>query len=162
MERRDILRDRAVSSQSPADWNLFKIMKNKCTASLKRDKKQHYINLYKKFENENDVSNLYKTTKHQLGWKSGVTPESFLIDGKRISSPAQLANIQLDFFNKKVKTLIDSVPTTNRDPLSVLKSALQRWGLRADLRPEFKLEEITMSKTAELLKQLGRSKSFWQ
>ena len=48
---------------------------------------------------------------------------------------------------------------TGADPLSPLKQALHKWGVLANEIPEFKLKEISLSQTAELLKQLGNSKT---
>ena len=46
------------------------------------------------------------------------------------------------------------------DPLAALWLALQRWGSKAEQRPEFELQEITLSQITELLKQLGNSRTY--
>ena len=58
-----------------------------------------------------------------------------------------------------MNNLIANLPISNDDPLETLKLALHRWGVRAHMRPKFQLKSITLSQTAELLKQLGNSKS---
>ena len=103
---------------------------------------------------------MYKITREQLGWKKSTTPESFLLDGNRVSSPTLLANIQMDTFNSKVQTLIYKLPITNDDPLAPLKDALTEWGTLADSRPWFNFNQITLSQTAELLKNLGNTKTY--
>ena len=102
---------------------------------------------------------MYKVTRQNLGWKTTTTPQSFQVDGNRISSPKHLANIQMKTFNDKIKKLVEKLPISGDDPLKFVKLALQRWGRNAELRPEFHLKEITVSQTRELLKQLGTSKS---
>ena len=160
MNKRDKIRKQAAFSQDPSDWNMYKRTKNKCTEKIRNEKRKHFKNLYKKFERENDVSSLYRVTKSQLGWNNCSTPETFLINGQRESSPSKMADIQLAAFNNKIKKLSGSIPITGRDPLRALKLALHKWGEHATARPEFEITEITSSQTALLLKQMGKSKTF--
>ena len=159
MTKRDNLTKQAAFSQTSSDWNIYKRAKNKCTEKIRQEKRKYYKNLYKIFEMERDVSSLYKVTKTQLGWKNSSTPETFLVNGQRVSSPSKMTEIQMDAFNKKVKKLSDSIQVTGRDPLGALKLALQIWGEHATARPKFTIREITTSQTAALLKQLGKSKT---
>ena len=99
IKNRDILREKVRRSSLPFDWKDYKIARNKCTGKLHKYKLEFHRNLYKKIEIERDTSNMYKLTRQQLGWKKGGTPDSLLVDGNRVSSPALLANIQLDTFN---------------------------------------------------------------
>ena len=145
MKLRDQKRTEANISGDPTCWKQYKILKNQVNQLLKKDKLLYYKNKYKNMEEQNDIANMYKVTRDQLGWKKSSTPESFLMDGIRISSPSTLANIQLETFNSKVKTLTDNLPVTNDDPLAPLKAALSDWGTLADSRPQFKFNQITLS-----------------
>ena len=160
MKTRDSLRETACRTQLQTDWSKYKISKNLCIKNLKIDKNEHFKKVYTKMEKEKNVSAMYKTTKNQLGWMSAGTPDSFWLEGQRIRSPEKLANLQLDHFNKKIESLLSSIPNNRNDPLRLLKTAFLRWGTNSDNRPQFKLEMITESKTVDLLKQLGNSKSF--
>ena len=101
---------------------------------------------------------MYQTTKNQLGWSNGGTPEFFILDGKRISAPIKLANIQVEAFKMKVENILNKIPVSQNDPLRLLKMSLQRWGDRADRREKFNLAKITTTQTLELLKNLGKLK----
>ena len=61
--------------------------------------------MYKTFESENDTRNIFRTTKKLLNWKNGTSPTSFLIGGRLIRRPIDLANSQLDYFIAKVDKL---------------------------------------------------------
>ena len=160
MKYRDQARNSASISGDPAKWNEYKTAKNKVNTLLKKDKENYLKNKYKRMEEINDISNMYKVTREQLGWNKSSTPQSFLMDGQRISSPVELANIQLSTFNNKVKALINNLPASTQDPLTPLKEALEDWGTAADSRPTFKFNQLTLSQVAELLRQLGTSKTF--
>ena len=101
MEIRDTNRESARKSQLPADWNIYKQSRNLCNIKLRKTKDEYLKNLYKKLEKTNDISKMYKTTRQQLGWKTGTTPDSFLVDGRRISSPLEIANLQLKNLQQK-------------------------------------------------------------
>ena len=159
MSDRDRLRDRARKSQLPSNWQEYKALRNIFTSKLRKDKDDYFKRVYGELDRDRDIANMYKLTRQQPGWTKCSSPESFLVDGKRVSSPALMAEIQMDVFNTKVKKLIESLPRMETDPLSSLRKALERWGDKAKSRPEFNLSEITLSQTAELISQLGNSKS---
>ena len=50
--------------------------------------------MYETFEKEHNVNNIYRTTRNLLNWKSGGSPQSFLIDGKWFRRPVDFANLQ--------------------------------------------------------------------
>ena len=78
MKLRDSTREEARLTQDPETWNNYRIIRNKCTKLVNRDKKQHFEKKYTQFTEENDCAALYKTSKLQLGWASGGPPGSFL------------------------------------------------------------------------------------
>ena len=149
---RDLSREKARLSQLPADWQVYKSLRNSCTANLKDEKRSYNKMLFQKFESEKYISNLYKLTKNQLGWGVGGPPESLIDNGQRISAPGKMANLQLDCFVEKVAKIVRGLPPTTEDPLKILKVAILRWGQNAELRETFKLREISLIETAQLLK----------
>ena len=157
---RDQARVTASTTQDPEDWKCYRKLRNACTSSLRADRKADARKHFTKFEKVNDVSQLYKMTKRRLGWENGGTPTSFLKDGKQITSPKLMANLQMDFFLEKNKKLNEELPITNGDPHTILKKALERWGDKALKREEFIIREITLLETADLVKKLGNTKSF--
>ena len=97
---RNRLREQARSQDSDLLWQQYKILKNKITSDIKKDKKQHFSKLFERCQSNNDTKALYQITKEQLGWNSGGTPLSFIIEGEKVTSPKILANIQLNTFRK--------------------------------------------------------------
>ena len=55
-------------------------------------------------------------------------------------NPTSIANMQIDYFYKKVDDLINELPVTLIDPLKVLKNAFERWKLKADLISPMKIQ----------------------
>ena len=88
-----------------------------------------------------------------LGWNNDGAPSSFLVDGNRISSPKEMANIQVDCFVNKAKKLRESLPITEGDPHWLLKTALKKWGRKAGNREVFFLQEISLLQTANIIKK---------
>ena len=159
MKTRDDARNVARLSQNPADWQVYKNLRNLCTTSLKKDKKLHYKSKFLEFKNENDSGKLFKMTKKLLGWSKSSAPVYFLDNGQAIRSPQKMANLLLDTFSKKVEFLLRSLPPVSEDPHSILKSALRKWG-KSNEREKFSLREISLIETANLLQRLGNSKSY--
>ena len=116
MQNRDTLRETARHSGLPEDWNKYKMSRNKCNMSLKKVKTEHLKSVYRKLEVERDISSMYKVTRQQLSLKKGSTPDSFLINGNRVSSPAMMANIEMNTFNNKVKDLVAKLPVSGGTP----------------------------------------------
>ena len=79
-------------------------------------------------------------TKRRLGWDNSGAPTSFLMNGKQVTSPKQMADIQIDCFVDKSKRLAEAIPAATGDPHWILKSALEKWGENARNRGKFKSE----------------------
>ena len=149
----------ARKSGLPSNWNKYKIVRNSCNHKLRKTKDEYLKQIYKKLDDDRNISNMYKITRSQLGWEKSSTPDSFLVNGTRISSPSLMANIQLKTFNNKVMNLVLNLPVTDRDPLRLQKLALQKWGIKASQSPKFQLSKISIAQTADLLKKIGNSTS---
>ena len=160
MKLRDLARSKAQLSKLHSDWTDYKILRNKCAAQCKSDKKSHFKNLYEKCDNEKDVRSLFRITKSQLGWKSSGPPSSLIVDGKLITAPQKIAEAQNKYFSDKVTSLRNTLPPVTQDPLSILKTAMDRW-TKADSRPMFKLQEVSLLETVNVIKSLGKYIRFW-
>ena len=157
---RETLREKARTSQTQPDWEIYKKQRNLCTSSLREDKRANAKSQFKKFESENDSRKLYNMTKSKLGWNNDSAPTAFLVDGKRETSPKVMANIQMEHFTQKSAKLRQELPPTTGDPHELLKKALDGWGDKAANRKVFKLRTVTLDETATLLGKLGNTKSF--
>ena len=73
-----------------------------------------------------------------------------------ISSPKEVAEEQLNYFNRKIRKLQENLPSSTGDPHETLDIALARWD-KTHQREEFKLREISLVETLEILKSLGNN-----
>ena len=105
MRARDILREKARLTGSEEDWASYRRSRNDCSKETKRTKERYYEKLYNNFTSTNDSKNIYGTTKELLGWNVDSTPRAFLIEGRMIRKPVDLANAQLDHYEMKMRTL---------------------------------------------------------
>ena len=76
-----------------------------------------------------------------------------------VSKPEEMANHQLDFYNAKVKKLLEKIPTSNRDPLRFLDRAMDSWEER-DAHGFFELKEISKSDIMKLISTMSNSEAF--
>ena len=153
---RDQCRIQAANTGDRNLWSEYKTMRNRCTALVRRDKKQKFTNIYDKIEEEGNTKELYNVTKSRLGWNTGGAPENFVINGKTVSSPKIMASHQLEYFCKKISTLMYKLPARSGDPCSYLIRAMNKWTGK-DARPVFKLREVTLLETVNYLKKLKNS-----
>ena len=136
-----VLRDLALETASKYhqidDWRLYRRLKNKCNKLVKIDRSNHFKSLNEVHMKNNDSASLFKLSKNRMNIKTGGQPTAFLIGGKMITAPRDVANVQIDFFQKKIEDLIKNLPNEGIDPLLILKNALIRWGAKTDARPKF-------------------------
>ena len=95
---RDKLRDIAARTKDPNDRNNYKSQRNICSKLAKDDKIKYFSKKYEDCNQEGDINKLYTITKKQLDWKTGGSPQSFLMDGKIVSSSKVLAELQTKYF----------------------------------------------------------------
>ena len=127
MELRDQLRQRAVVTGDQDDWKKFRKARNNCSKNVTKVKNEHFRKLYEKIETEGDMKKLYSLTGELLDIRTGNLPQRFLVDGRLVSKPSEMADIQLDYYNNKLKKLQDSLPQTKGDPLRILKESMENW-----------------------------------
>ena len=160
MSERDNKREEARLTKDRIKWDEYKILRNKCTKKLTKDKQAFYERLYKSCESKSDTKTIYKTTRELLHWKSdGGPPESLVLDGKYLQSPTEIANGQLTYYQRKVSKLINELPIQNIDPLHWLKIAFNNWTEKGKVK-EFQMKEISDIEMISLISCLGNSTSF--
>ena len=102
MRSRDDMREKARQTESETDWLEYRQRRNKCTKMLKRKKEQYISALYDSQLEKNNVRGIYRTTKQILGWESAGQPTSFLIGGKLLRKPVDIANEIQNFYERKI------------------------------------------------------------
>ena len=63
----------------------------------KKDKSNHFNNLYKNCEKNNDIRNVYRTTKEQLGWETTGPQTALIENGVLITKPKDIADTQIKY-----------------------------------------------------------------
>ena len=66
--------------------------------------------------------------------------QGFLKDGKFTCKQKELAEIQANYYEHKIRKIKKLIPQVNFDPLEVLKQAYNRW-IPEGGKPEFKLKK---------------------
>ena len=133
-------RDLAKLTGNKTHWQEYRRERNSCTKNLKTTKNEHYKNLFKSYDKNNDTRSIYSTAKKLLSLKKGSSPQSFLVEGQLIRRPVDLAKIQMDYFRDKVIQLVDNLPATNTNPLKWLVKAMRRWQYQGKF-PKFLTQE---------------------
>ena len=159
MTRRDIMREQAVRTSQQEHWQDYRRLRNLCNRGVKNDRSQNLKNLYENLHKDKNVKGLFNLTKKKMGLKCMGSPEMFIKDGKQITSPKEMASIQMETFHEKVKKLILDLPNTTNDPLSLLKRAVSRWGSYNNVT-ELTLQPARRSDVIDILKELNGSHTF--
>ena len=60
-----------------------------------------------------------------LNWSSTSSPTKLLSDGRLVTSPNKLADIQNQYYVNKVRQIRQELPHTRTDPLATLKERMQ-------------------------------------
>ena len=159
MEERDNICEAARLSGDPASWDRYRKLRNKVNNDVDRDRKKHYSDIYTKLQNEKNVGAIYRAAKDQAGWKSNSSPTSFLSDGKIITDPKSMADLQMTTFTNKTNKLLNDLPPRTSDPCKTLKDALENWGKPKDDRGEFKIKPISRLELLKIITKMGNSTS---
>ena len=83
MKARDIARKRSKETGNEDDKRIYRKLRNKVTASIKKDRREYYKVQYKECEDNKDTSKLHKIAKTQAGWNKSGPPASLVIGGKK-------------------------------------------------------------------------------
>ena len=108
---RDLAHKRAIETDKPEDWRMFKNIRNQVTAKLRKDKSNWEA---KKLDlNEQNPTGVWQAVKGWLGWNTGGTPTQLFYDGRLLSSPVDLSSAMNNFFLNKIEKLREKIPLTS-------------------------------------------------
>ena len=159
MTERDAVRCSAVASSRAEEWDRYRDLRNQVNKDVKNDRKEHLENIYKELENKNDAKGLFRMAKNMTGWKTGGAPEGFLLNGRMVRNPREMAETQMTSFREKVKDIIEKLPDAIGDPLETLKLALQRWE-GTNRIVELAFQPVGRDTVVKLLKNLGNGHAY--
>ena len=124
MKDRDSAQRKATQTQHPDDWRLYRNLRNTVTARMKLEKSSWQKQRLD--HSQNSSTNLWKSIKTCLNWKSAGPPSQLFQDGVLINTPEGLATTMNRFFINKVERLRQSIPGSNIDPLSMLRETMSQ------------------------------------
>ena len=123
---------------------------------MKQDRIDHFKSRHEKLEQNNDSRGTYSLLKSQAGWRTGQTPSRFLVDGRIVTAPREMANLQMDHYQNKVRKLLEDLPISNTDPLEQLNLTLDKWENKGN-RSTFNISKTTEIEVLTVLKNIGNS-----
>ena len=157
METRDVAREKARVSKEDVDWQLYRVQRNLVNKLVNSDRKKHYSDMYTRHSESNDVSATFKAAKNQAGITKNTSPTYFLSEGKKITDPQSMANIQSRTFEEKTTKLLNDLPPATIDPCAKLLDSLDKWGDRKNSRERFEFKPISRIDTLAILKDLANT-----
>ena len=86
----------AISSKNPEKWRIYKYLRNKYSKAISKLKSAYYSKLFQKD---------YNIWKH-ISNKGGSTPSEIISQGKRITSPAKIADRMNNYFYEKGEKIV--------------------------------------------------------
>ena len=95
-----------------------------------------------------------------MGWKTGSTPTAFKINGKMVTSPKELADIQIKHFHNKTMKLASEIPDQTEDPLNCLRKAWSQW-IKSDQVPYLKIKNSRSTSNNKTYKKYGEKFCIW-
>ena len=91
--------------------------------------------------------------------RDGNSPKMFLENGQPVRKPLDMANIQMNFYEKKVKDILNMIPKSTRNPHRVLDLALSKWDDRNNVQP-FNFRDVTLVEMHNLISSLSESTAY--
>ena len=159
MTTRDTLRETARLSGEAEDWTRYRQCRNEVTKDTISAKDQHFRHRFEVAVDNNDAKQIFGLAKELSGITSCSQPTSFLIEGRLVRKPKDLANAQLEHYATKIENLRGKQWPKEDDPLNSLRSALGKWS-KKDQMKVFNFKEINLLETSKLVKGMSNSVSF--
>ena len=115
-----------------------------------------YMRLKKKLdtcEENTDTRKLWKNVLGWLNWSSASSPTKLVHEGRIVTSPSKIADIQNQFYIQKVHTIRQELPQSGNDPLKLLRQRLH--GNSAS----FSFSAVTPDEVDKIIGSLKNSKA---
>ena len=153
MKIRDQAQHTAGTSGLAQDWAMYRKMRNEVTSCLRKDKVEWEQRKLKSCEDSADTGKLWKNILGWLGWNSTCSPSKLLNQGNLETSPLRMAEIQNEYYIRKVHTIRNGLKIVDRDPLDTIRSLLE--GNEAS----FSTQAVTPDQVDKIISKLKNSKS---
>ena len=128
MTTRDNMRNLAATDMRQQDWDTYKELRNQCNLKVKSDRRQSLKTISDRYCEDKNSAGLFRMAKNRMGWTTMGPPNLFIINGKTVRSPLELANTLVNHYRQKLRKLKNNLPQITQDPMILLDMALHRWG----------------------------------
>ena len=159
MTLRDKARETARTSELEVDWAEYKRRRNLCTKIQRADKKKFITDTFNRLEDTKDTAGIYASARDILGIRRAGPPLAFMSNGTLTRKQKEVADIQMQYYCDKVKSIKESLPLVRNNPLAALKKLFDRWSL-VHARQSFSLKSVTTVETLKMIKNLKNSHAF--
>ena len=153
---RDNLKQIAHITDSREDWHAYKVMRNKVTESIRRDKKNYFDKLFKDADEKKDAKSLFRITREKLGWTTGGPPTALVHEGELLSKPREVAECLSKYFENKIRKLKSDILDITLDPCETLRESNRKWE-GAYSRQEFNLRKVSILEIIKIIGSLSSS-----
>ena len=148
MHNRDILKIKAIKTNDPNDWAVFKKQRNLVNKQVRLAKQVYYQNIFNK--HTSDSRKTWQTIKELTSRKSGkMSVTSLKVNGLTITNPLELSNEFNNHFANTGPKLASEIDCDS--------SSYQRYLAGTDKR--FELQPTNPNKVFSLLNKLDKSKA---
>ena len=139
--------EKAIKDNNIEDWRVFRGMRNQLHRWLK------ILNLEKLKMRLNDPKNVWKNIKEYVNPDKSSIPTKIIEETETVTSPTKIAKIMQEHFDRKIDEIRKSFKEPKNDPMSYLQILMKK--------PEskFKLNEIKLEETYEIITKMKRSNS---
>ena len=124
IKERDKAQELAAATKNVEDWRRYKRIRNQVTSLIRREKLSWQKRKLETAEEIQDSGKLWKTVLGWLNWSSAGSPSKLIHEGKLVTSPSKIADIQNEFYINKVRKIRQELPHSNTDPLEILRQRL--------------------------------------
>ena len=135
MAERDNAKKIASETNCEEHWILYRRLRNTVNRVLRKEKHNWQKDKLKKFEEDSDCKQIWRSVKSCLNWTTSGTPSQLFYEGKLETQPSQLAECMNKYFIQKVQNLKENLAQTNHDPLSKLRRLMYDRKCKFNLKP---------------------------
>ena len=131
----------------------YKRLRNDLTEVKKIEKLAWEKKKLEDCEQSNDYGKLRKNVLGWLNWCLSSSPSKLSHNGKLVISPAEMADLQNEFYISKVRSIRQNMPAQRNDPLAVLKQRIE--GKSKSFTPA----PVTPDQVGKIISSLKNSKA---
>ena len=153
MRQRDAAQLTAANTQKEEDWVRYRRLRNDVTGVKKKEKLTWQKKHLESCEETGDSGKMWKHILGWLNWSSTSSPTKLSHNGSLITSPAEMAELQNNYYVNKVRTIRNNMPAQKQDPLSILRQRMQ------DNSVPFSPTSISPEKIEKIISSLKNSKA---